>query len=83
MRDVGSSDAHETFIATGLVAPDFSAAGHSVDSGVGPGLLGPTDARGSNVHTRHHIHCPVVPNKRVGEAVSSVGVGKRNLCGGG
>ena len=37
MRDVGSSDADETFIATGPVAPDISAAGHSVDSGVGPG----------------------------------------------
>src|SRR4029077_12063576 len=42
-----------------------------------------TGARGSDVHTNYLIHCPVVPDQKVGVAVASVGIGQCGLCGGG
>ena len=82
MRVVDFSHADETAIATGLVAPTILAAGHFVDSGVGPRSLDPTGAGGSDVHTRRRIRCQVVADESVGAPRGSVDVGQCDLCGG-
>ena len=82
MRAAEVLHAGETSIATGLVAPPVLAAGHCVDSGVGPRELA-TGARGSDLHTSRLIHCQVVADKSVGVAVRSLDVGQCDLCGGG
>src|SRR5271167_3694208 len=74
--------AGETSIATGLVAPAVLAAGHSVDSGVGPRWLASTGARGRHVYTSGLIYYQVSADKAVGVAVGSVDVGQCDLCGG-
>ena len=83
MRTIRFSDADETSIPTGLASTPLLAAGNSVDSGPGPRWLAPAGARGSDVHTRHHLHRQVVANQIVGVAIGIVDVGQYGLCGGG
>ena len=75
MQTIKFSDADETSIPTGLASTPLLAAGNSVDSGPGPRWLAPAGARGSDVYTRHRIHCQVVADQTVGVAIGVVDVG--------